>query len=570
MRASLASLCLATIGCRGCKDEKPFVPFSMSEQRSSEPPPETSASPSAAVSASAYPVVLASPPTGDGRTFTSGDRSWAAPQGRVFRAAIPLADDDPRLLAWVERPSAASGALVVVDAAGESKTLAPIPKDLDIERCAHVATLSRVGEKVYALGLALTCGDAAKSVLFVARVEGDEVAVRYEAAAESGITLRATTARRDDDANADLVVTATGAGGGLAPTAELVYLDRGAGYAADPTEPDGSLAKHGKALLSNAIARKPTVLADARATLAFATALCSDVGRGAVTSSAGSPKCKESRVFGDAVHAAALVHDKSGDLLRTVAAAEIAVQLKHEYGRVAQIEQLFSKKVTKVTALVSPLAGRSTAPWPGAELRFGADGALSIRSGGAWTTVDPKTNAELPAAFDDTPADPAFGRDDSTVTLERIVRGCADATTAVGTLARGAHRDTQLPLVGSGVPWSLRKDTCDAAPPAATLVSFGESKATITIDGEAFDLVYGDAGVEAKPVAFSAPEPWVVPLARSLVVARAGARERWTAKEGLVGLHSCRLAPSGDLVACVRGAAIVVVTKEKKPAKGKG
>jgi hypothetical protein len=369
---------------------------------------------------------------------------------------------------------------------------------------------------------------------------------------------------------ADLVVTATGTtSGGLQPSADLVYLDRGAGYAADPTEPDASLAKHGKALLSQAIARKPTVLADARATLVFATALCSDVGKGAVSSSAGSPKCKESRVFGDAVHAAALVHDKGGDLLRTVAAAEIAGQLKHEYGRVAQIEQLFAKKLTKVAAVVTPLAGRTTAPWPGVELRFSADGALSIRAGGAWTTVDPKTNADLPAAFDDTPAEPSFGRDDSTVTLERIVRGCSDATTAVGTLARGARRDTLLPLAGSGLLWSLRKDTCDVAAPAATLVSFGDSKATITVDGEAFDLTYGDAGVVATPVTFSAPEPWVVPMARSLIVGRTGTRERWTAKEGLMGLHSCRLAPAGDLVACARGTSVVAVTREKKPTKGK-
>jgi hypothetical protein len=483
---------------------------------------------------------------------------------------MPLADDDPRLLAWVERTSAASGALVVLDAAGEPKTLASIPKDLDIEHCSHVATLSRIGEKVYALGLALRCGDASKQVLFVARVEADEVAVRYEASAEAGLSLHATTTMRDDDQVADLVVTASGAAGGLQPTAELVYLDRGAGYAADPTEPDASLARHGKALLSQAIARKPTLLADARATLAFATALCSDVGKGALSSSAGSPKCKESRVFGDAVHAAALIHDKSGDLLRTVAAAEVAGQLKHEYGRVAQIEQLFSKKLTKVAAVVTPLAGRTTAPWPGAELRFGADGILSIRAAGSWTTVDPTTNAELPAAFDDTPSDPAFGRDDSTVTIERLVRGCGDASAAVGTLARGARRDTALPLVGSGVPWSLRKDGCDATPPAATLVSFGESKATITVDGEAFDLTYGDAGVTATPVVLSAPEPWVVPLTRSLVVARAGTRERWTAKEGMTGLHSCRLSPSGDVIACARGAAVVVVTKEKKPTKGKG
>jgi hypothetical protein len=499
-----------------------------------------------------------------------------------------LAPTDERLLAWIEKPTSAAGELVLLSSDGRETSLYRLPANSDIEHCAHRTTLNQIGERVFSLSLDLTCGDSpVRQTLVVLRNETvvdatgastGEVAVRLEADAVSPMRLSASTRDHDADGTADLILSTSLRDGPqvLSPVADLLYLDRPTGFAADPSEPEASLGKHGKALLSHAVAKKETTLESARATLRFATAFCGDAGKSRVSTSAGVPKCKESRVFGDALHAMAISYDHKGDLLRTVSASEIAGSLKFEYGRVTQIEQLFAKKLTKVSATAKPLEVAAISKWPNAELRFDAEGKLSARTSTGWATVDLASTADSAPAFDDPPSAATFGSGDSTVTLEGAARSCAPPKTQLSTTARGALQNTEVELMGSGIPWAIRKDSCTSSFPALSLVSLAEPKAVVTVDGEAIELTYGDSGVMATAAPFSpanGSEVWAVPLLRSVIVGRGTTRERWMGKE-MEGLHSCKASADGKSVACIRDTRVVVLARDvgkpspKSPAKG--
>lgn len=554
--------------------------MSASASTSVETAPATPASASAAPT---FAKVEASTPTGDPRKLSLGDHSFSSRAGRIFRFGMLLAPSDERLLAWIEKPTSAAGELVLLTPDGQETSLYRLPANSDIEHCAHRTTLNQVGDKVFSLSLDFTCGDSpVRQTLVVVRNESvasaggtatGEVAVRLEAEAASPMRLSASTSDRDADGTADLILSASLRDGPqvLSPTADLLYLDRPTGFAADPAEPEASLGKHGKALLSHAVAKKETAIESARATLRFAASFCGDAGKSRVTTSAGVPKCKESRVFGDALHAMAISYDHKAELLRTVAASELAGSLKFEYGRVAQIEQLFAKKLTKVPATAKPLEVPAISKWPSAELRFDADGKLSARTSTGWATVDLAGNTDSAAAFDDPPSAATFGSGDSTVTLEGVGRSCAPPKTQLSTTARGALQQTEIELMGTGIPWALRKDSCPSSFPALSLVSLAEPKAVITVDGETVELTYGDSGVTSTAAPFSpanGSEVWAVPLLRSVIVGRGVNRERWIGKE-MEGLHSCKAATDGKTVACIRDTRVVVLTRDAAKAPPK-
>ena len=130
---------------------------------------------------------------------------------------------------------------------------------------------------------------------------------------------------------------------------------------------------------------------------------------------------------------------------------------------------------------------------------------------------------------------------------------------------------TEIELMGTGIPWALRKDSCPSSFPALSLVSLAEPKAVITVDGETVELTYGDSGVTSTAVPFSpanGSEVWAVPLLRSVIVGRGVNRERWIGKE-MEGLHSCKAATDGKTVACIRDTRVVVMTRDAAKAPPK-
>lgn len=565
--AALFGLTLSTAGCKGCGEEKPYVPFSMVETSASA---SVSAEPvlSAVVPASAFPAVPALAPERDARTITIDGTTFSAPPGRVFRWASPLTAPG-KVLAWTARGTGEKGALVVLDAAGSDVSVYTLPAGLDLEHCSQKSSLARIAERVFALTLDLTCGESAQSVLVVAREEGNEVQSRYEATATGPLALSAGALDKDADGTADLVVVVSHRTprGPVPISAELAYLDRPTGYAGDPSEPEASLGKLGKALLSHAVAKKADTLASAESALAFASALCGDAGNVRFQSSAGAPTCKESRVFGDVVHTAAIVADQRGDAARSVAASELAGSLKFEYGRVAQVDQLFAKKVTKIAATGRALEVDAPSAWPTAELRFDGENKLSVRTASGFSTLDPVSGETLPPAFEDAVTPPTFGVGDSTVTLLGVKRGCSPSTLVLVTSARGAERETAVPSLESAMPWGLRKEACASTPPSPALVALGDTKATLAVDGEVFDVTYGDDGIALAPAALVA-ELQVLPMLRSLFVSRGPAKERWIGKD-MEGAHSCKASPDGLHVACFRAGKVMLYTKDSKPAKPK-
>jgi len=582
----------ALAGCDGCGKHDPYVPFSMSSTASATSA-EVAQSAELPPAIGSFAVVVAKPPAGDGKTFSVGAALVKAKKGRLFRLGLVLdADGDAvdDLLAWTEASAGSKGELVFFRGGGAESSdtmLARLPADLDIEHCSHETQLSRIGNGVVAVKVTADCSDPKRVEQWVAIARLD---LTKEAAAgkgpESRLELRVSEPLavdvaaddRDKDGREDLVFSAYPAGTTAADRvqASLVLWDRPAGYAWDPSEPEASLGKLGQSLLAKAVAKKADTVARAETALSFAAALCNDLGGGHVRSSAGVPKCQDSRVVGDALHAVALSTLASGDLGRAAGAADLIASLKIDGGRSTQLDQSFGKKLKKVEVVAQrkPTARPRKAGLL-SPLWFDSTGALLIAGESEVTRVDLASGDETASDVPAWPRALAWGDGEARAEITGSAVRCAPASSALLFSAKGSASELEVPLLASLVPRTTLKDKCEKGAAKMAILAVGAQGAQVAFRGESFKLAYGDAGLTASRAAFEpsvAASPGtsrspdgtiaVVPLSRSILVLKGATGERWRGSD-VTDLRSCVSSNLGDRVACLAGENVVVLGPKK-------
>lgn len=582
---TLAPLVLAgsLAGCDGCQKHNPYVPFAIgSGSAAASAAPVALASSTTSASAAPFPVVRGAAPAANPTTFAVGQRKARARSGRVFKNGLPLGE---ALLAWTERKDGSQGELSFFRPDGDDlveSSVAKLPKELDIERCSHDAVVLQIGKAVAAVVVDAECDEPKKKAQFFAALRFDPADSskapenRLELRSEEPITLEIASEDRDHDEREDLIFAArpTGDSGPDALRAQLVLWDRPAGYAWDPSEPEASLGKLGQGLLNRAVAKKPDAVARAESALGFLAALCSDLS-GSVKSSAGAPKCQDSRVIGDALHAVAIVASNQGDWPRTVAAFESIAGLKQNGGRGKQVEALFSKKVKKLDvvgkrATVKPSRAGVLSPFAWDE-----SGALLVVGDEGVTKVDTQTSEETKSDVAAWSLTWGFGSGESAVDVTGLERRCGPAGATLVASARGSRSETALGLLSTRVPPQAQSDKCDKSRPGLVPISGAGDAGWVVVDGETYKLAFGDSGVSATRATFSdsssalgargfsrAPgQATAIALARSVLVSKDAGWERWVGPE-TVGLSRCVGRASGDRVACLAGDAVIVLGKK--------
>ena len=588
----LATQSLFWAGCDGCGKRDPYVPFSMSAATSaSSASAEVSAEQPPA--AGSYLVVQGKPPGADGKTFVVGGSTMNAKKGRVFRSGLVLdADGDGTedLIAWTEASAGSKGELGFFRGGGTESTdtaLAKLPADLDIEHCAHDAALSRIGNGVVVVKVTAECSDPKRTEewLAVARLDAEKETTtpkvpesRLELRVSEPLSVDPRAEDRDKDGREDLVFLAHRAGEKAADRAQasLVLWDRPAGYAWDPSEPEASLGKLGQSLLAKAVAKKADTVARAEAALGFATALCNDLGAGRVKSTAGVPKCQDSRVIGDALHAVALSSLASGDLGRAAGAADVITSLKIDGGRSTQLDQSFGKKLKKVEAIaVRKPTARPRKSALLSPLWFDGAGALHIAGEDGVTKVDPTSGDESASDVPGWGRALGWGDGESHVEVTGANVRCAPVASALAFSAKGSASELEVPLFASLVPRATIKEKCEKTSAKLSILAVDAQGALVSFKGEGFRLAYGDAGLTATKASFDASAPatpgtsrspdgsiGVIALGRSVLLLKSGGAERWRGADAS-GLRGCVATNAGDRVACLNGENVVVLGPKK-------
>lgn len=593
---------MALAGCGGCKEDNPYVPFSISGSASASGSvaPTTTVTPEAT---GTFQVVSGIAPSGDPHSFPLGTSTVRARAGRVFRRGLAFdgdADGATDLFAWTEAGDSSKGELVYFHGGAGPETaevvLTKLPKEIDIGSCSHDVTLQRIGKGVVSISLSLTCGESKEKEQWIAVARMDVSSrppdtpaappeVRLDARAREPIALDIVTDDRDKDGMEDVVLVAHEIADVASDriSASVVLWDRPSGYAWDPAEPEASLGQLGKSLLARAVAKKPDATSRAERTLKLVRAMCSDLGGPRLTVSAGALKCQESRVVGDAVHTIAYAASAASDFTRAVAGAEAITNLKFDHGRVAQIDNLYAKKVKKVDALIErrTTVKPTSAKGVYAPLLFDNAGGLYVMSNDGVTRVDLATGEELVT----TDASPwsrvlAFSAGDATVELLGVSRSCPSGQVTLRATARGGSADVPLPILASFIPLPTDKDACDKLPLDLSPLLVDNDGATFAVRGEVFRATFGDQGVavarEVVPPVIAAASPAgasrtadgqaaVVPVGKSLLVYKAGSAERWRGPD-IQSFTRCVVESSGAHVACATDSNVAIIAPGKAPA----
>ncbi len=260
----------ATGGCKGCHENKPYTPYHLGDAPSSSAlanaPPATSLAPDAG-----FEALPSTPASGDGKSWTLAGTEIKAPVGRTFALGVEL-DEAPgdageakkSLIAWARTPdSGLRGELVFASSAAPAtlRTVAALPGELAPSGCTAKTSLARFGPRAVAFDFRPSCPPEARdrATRWIAivrwpdpsdgRTGGPELGLELRVAASpDGVTLDPTfeSIDKDGDGRRDVVVTFAMSGApkplAAAPaSAALVFFDRPAGLARDPSEPGASL-----------------------------------------------------------------------------------------------------------------------------------------------------------------------------------------------------------------------------------------------------------------------------------------------------------------------------------------
>lgn len=426
--ALLAAMALG--GCRACKNDHPYVPYSIDGETTPSPDDAGGSSsvfpaPDASAFAEAHAVVA--PP--NATRWTLDGLTLVAPEGKAF--AVGLTGDfdgDGRADAMtvvrsVERPDLGEVWAYLGNASEPGTGVrggGPAPSILD-PSCSPTERLVRIGTHAVLAELAAVCAERASPSRWIGivstpatpRLHASALVVDPEGA--PALTVEAETDDFDKDGHDDLLLRVTLEGGGppFEPgpkvSAVVRWLDRSAGMSREPGEPEASL--HALATTAMVRAAKPKDAASVpllvRQARSLYVALCAEGGAPRLTQVMGDHpiQCGTSHALEELALAETRAYVTLGDPLRAAAALDLdgLFPATRTTARIADargwIERAAppSLATTLRAVLAVPLSehGR-TAAW--GALAFEPSGKLLVRTPAGVARVDPVTGDESDAS----------------------------------------------------------------------------------------------------------------------------------------------------------------------------
>lgn len=409
----LVMLALLPACARACKNDHPYVPYSV--ESATAPGPEDDASaPGLDAGADAQPAFVAPPGTS---RWSVGGIDIVAPAGREFVSAIveDFDGDERKDAVVLVRPSAADAAEgnapveIVHYARDVATTVAVTPQARAEEGCSPVNRIERVGPHSVAVESGATCARGAVSrELYVVRVRQTarvalELTIRDPAGAPK-LTVDVDGADRNRDGTDDVTLRIT-VEGGTAPfepgpklSARLAFFDHPAGATPDSDEPSASLQTIA-ALATSRVHKEPaTVPGLVQQMRALYRAMCQEGGAPRlVKPKGGGFLCGPSKPLEEAGVAELRSFVARGDVLRALAAADVVQRAP------ATKSAARTTEITKYVNEIAPIllakgartlgvpvsAARGIHPEWG-PLAFEASGTLLVRGSGKVMRVDPR------------------------------------------------------------------------------------------------------------------------------------------------------------------------------------
>jgi hypothetical protein len=584
-----STICLVfAAGCDSCQRDRPAVPFSASPHASA------SASVPVVTATSSFTPVEASAAPSASAVYELGGHEVRARSGRVFRAGLTFdadGDEVEDLLALTEATDGRKAELAFFrggdQAVGETKLVA-LPKELDLDRCARSARLARIAPTVAVLEIEARCEKEQKEQwLAVVRLDAARSKtsprppeLRLELRARAPLVLALGTDDKDKDGHVDLIASAKLREGPADLTAPMVFLDRPAGFALDPSEPESGFKALAKKLV--ALAATADVRDRATAAMSLARAVCSDLGEATLETSSGSAKCGESGLLADALLASGLSHARAGDTGRAALVWEALASIPNGTGRRTSLEAALDKLARPVDAVITRrVAARpSTKKGVLAPFAWTADDELTVAGDGGVVEVDAAAGSESPSDAIAWPRTVAWRTGDTSIEILGAARSCDPLERRALASAREAKTSAPLPSALDLLPRGAGKTACKPAPLPLTALAVDGDGATVAVGPEVFRLAFGDRGLTATPVssalggtALSPPgaarsadgKTAVLTLAEGLLVTTGAGFERWRGPE-LTQLGPCAPNPKATRVACLTGGAgqesVVIVGKK--------
>jgi hypothetical protein len=589
---------LALMGCQGCKNDHPYVPYAIAEASSATPAVEDASLPDAADDAAPSERKAAEAPP-EATEWTLEGLHLVAPADRVF-ALGTVADFDgdgaPDALCVVRgRDANDPGELYFYKGApgmqvGPATSVAPPPPVPGDPACSASRRLARIGAHAAFVELGLVCPSRATGVpsrwIAVVTVARAAAQVRLSALVVDPpfapkLTVDAESSDLDHDGIDDVAFRVTVEGGG-APfepgprlSAQIRWLDRSAGLSRQPDEPEASLRAISSSAMTRAAKSKDAVtvpLVVHQLRLLYAS-ICAEGGAPRLTRVLGGHpiQCGQSRALEEAGLAEARAYATLGDPTRAVAALDRAslAPATRTPARVTEAQGWIAQSVPSVQAstlraiAAIPLIDRSRGPSWGA-LSFEASGKVLVRTPAGVARVDPETGDEAEAGGVAAWKSNVLSPDGALRFIEAYDPCDAFALEATfAPTAAGDEHDVVLPVaarLGARCAGS-RGQSAHVLP-----IAWGGGGLEALVAGEPV-LVSPDltravplTAPSSQPVTPGAPrspdgKTLVVPTTMGLLVR--GARNRFCRAKELDGAYGevrdCAVSDDGMRVACVRG-----------------
>jgi hypothetical protein len=615
--AALAALpvALVTSACQGCRDEHPYVPYTIGDLEPKAPLAADAQVPQLTDEAGSFVQQGASVAPPDARAWTLGGLKLEAPEGTTFQLGLAKDLDgdgavDALAIVRGKNPTDPAEVLYYAGASGGGVQApavvgAPPPMPGD-PTCSAVQRLSQVGPHSAFVEIGVQCAGHSDARAHAPWPPSRWAAVVWAPARKAGgrptvaslhlallvsdppgapaLTLDADGSDYDGDGIDDVTLRVTLEGGypalepGPRVTALVRWIDRPAGMSREPDQPEASL----HALASTAASRAgkakdaPTVAPLVRQVRALYGAVCAEGGSPRLTRAEGRPiACgPPSRALEEAGLAEVRAMLTAGDVIGAIAALDRAQQppASHTAARTTEAQGWIAQAAPVVPAASSlraiaavPLIDHGHAPAWGA-MAFEPSGKLVVRTLGPVVRVDPVQGDEAEAT--DVPAwKAALQSPDGSLRFTDVIDPCdlspLRATFATASAGDGDGREVLLPLAGRlGAHCPPGK----GEPVSVTPIAWGQAGLVALVGGQplafAVDLSHASlaSGPFAPPSTPGAPRSpdgriLVVPTSQGIVVH--GALTRIYRARELEGaypeLRDCTVSDDGSRVACVRG-----------------
>ncbi len=584
----LAALALTLGGCRACKSDSPYVPYSIADEDAAKDAATSSEASAEAISPGVERAA-------EGATrWTLGGLALEAPPGMVFDWGVARdfdGDGKTDAVTIVHRDHEVDvGQVLVFRGDGDKPrptVLGSAPGITAADaRCALVRRLIVTGKRTVAVELGTSCPVSSSrdpSRWFAVYLLGTTPKLHFSAdvidpTGAPKLTIDVDGADRDGDGIDDVSLTLTLEGGAapfepLAKTsATLRWFDRPAGMSRDADEPDASLRSLAASLAARAakVATAPPVPSQVRAARALFGALCNEGGAPRLRNVLGDVglRCGASRGLEEAGLAEARAQATLGDPLVAITALDraqvspatrTATRTTDAIAWIDAVAPVTSEAQIRTVAAV-PLIERSRQPAWGA-LAFDENGKLLVRTAAGVVRVDPDSGDEADAR-DVAPWPLTVVSPDGGQRFAEAYNPC-DGVGLHATLVPtgdGDLVDVPLPLL----PVLGSKCAGKGEPATAIPIAWGASGLEAVIAGEPVLVTSGGKAsvlraLLGQPVVHGSPrspdgQRWAIATSQGILV-RATKSMRLKTKDldGTYGeQRDCTVSNDGKRVACVR------------------